>query len=379
VGFQSMDQPAGSQGHPPPPPAGAGGHEGGPPFVVSIAIVSLIAFGAGAFFVTQWESMPRVVRLLVLVASFIAAHGGAWLVLRRPGLLPEVGHALVLAGVALFGPALLITAQMFSAVGRLPDAVATWAAVAVLAAAVVPSRPPLWLALFLIFGWSFLETAAFEAAFHVPFLGAWVVCVGVALWRGWRTEVRVAAGLLTVWYGLAGLGMAINSPWPASAVAALFVLPPAALWGLASAAEARWLPGGLVTRHGALIGLLGALVTLGLARPLGIAPPTDWILPVMFGVGAVAVGLGVQLAVCGLSRDMLLIVAAVGLAVVRPWLPGLPDLIGVAAPAAWVVPMLTLVLTLGFAVWGAVAGQRFVSGAAAMATAVQAVAWAMTP
>ncbi|KJS38853.1 MAG: hypothetical protein VR70_09195, partial [Rhodospirillaceae bacterium BRH_c57] len=139
MGFQSMDQPAGSQGHPPPPPAGAGGHEGGPPFVVSIAIVSLIAFGAGAFFVTQWESMPRVVRLLVLVASFIAAHGGAWLVLRRPGLLPEVGHALVLAGVALFGPALLITAQMFSAVGRLPDAVATWAAVAVLAAAVVPS------------------------------------------------------------------------------------------------------------------------------------------------------------------------------------------------------------------------------------------------
>ncbi len=371
-----MDPSAGTQGHPLPP---SGTHEGGPPFVVSIVIVSLIAFGAGAFFVTQWESMPRVLRLLVLVGSFVAAYGGAWLVLRRPGLLPEVGHALVLAGVALFGPALMITAQMFSAVGRLPDAVAVWAAVAVLAAALVPSRPPLWLALFLIFGWSFLETAAFEAAFHFPFLGAWAVCVGVALWRGWRTEARVAAGLLTVWYGLAGLGMAVNSPWPASVVAAMFVLPPAALWGLASAAEARWLPGGMVARHSALIGLLGALVALGLARPLGIAPPSDWILPAMLGVGAVAVGLGAQLSVCGPSRDMVLIVAAVGLAVARPWLPGLPHLIGVAPPAAWVVPLLTMMLTLGFAVWGAVAGQRFVTGAAAMATAVQAVAWAMTP
>lgn len=380
MGFQSMDDPIGTQGPLSGPRSGrVSPGEGGVPFVAAVIIVSLIAFAAGAFFVTQWESMPRLMRLGVLVGGLVVAHGGAWVVLRRPGLVPEVGHALLLAGVALFGPAALITAQMFSAVGRLPDAVAVWAVISLAAAAAVPSRPPLWLALFLALGWSFLEIAAFEAALHVAFLPLWAACVAVALWRDWRTEVRVAAGLLTVWYGLAGLGMAVNSPWPASAVAALFVLPPAALWGLASAGEARMLPGALTARHGALIALLGALLALGLAQPLGIAPPGGWMVPALLAAAAVLVGLGAQLAVCGPSRDMVLVVLVVLLALVRPWLPGLPGLIGVLPPAAWVVPVLTFVLTLGFAAWGVSAGQRFVSGAAGLAAAIQGVAWVMAP
>ncbi|MFA7431800.1 MAG: DUF2157 domain-containing protein, partial [Rhodospirillaceae bacterium] len=265
--------------------------EGGLPFIAAVVIVSLIAFGAGAFFVTQWEGMPRLLRLGVLMGGFILCYSGAWLVLRRPGLVPEVGHALILAGVALFGPAVLMTAQMFSVVGRLPDALALWGGVALLAAALVPSRAPLWLALFLALGWSFLEISAFEAAVHAPFLAAWLACVAVAMWRGWRAEVRVAGGLLTVWYGLAGLAMAVNSPWSASAVAALFVLPPAALWGLASAGEARMLPGAVVVRHGALIGLLGALMALGLAHPLDIAPPAGWVFAAVVAAVAVVVGL----------------------------------------------------------------------------------------
>ncbi|MFA7431608.1 MAG: hypothetical protein WCZ23_15725, partial [Rhodospirillaceae bacterium] len=94
---------------------------------------------------------------------------------------------------------------------------------------------------------------------------------------------------------------------------------------------------------------------------------------------AVVVGLAAQAAVCGLSRDMVLIVAASVLALARPWLPGLPGLLGIMPPAQWVVPALSLVLTLGFAAWGAAAGQRFVTGTASMAAAIQGVAWAMTP
>jgi hypothetical protein len=248
-----------------------------------------------------------------------------------------------------------------------------------LAAALVPSRSPLWLALFLALGWSFLEIAAFEAAVHPPFLAAWLACVAVAMWRGWRAEVRVAAGILTVWYGLAGLAMAVNSLWPASAVAALFVLPPAALWGLASAGEARMLPGAVVARHGALIGMLGALVALGLADPVGVAPPSGWLFPALLAAAAVIVGMAAQAAVCGLSRDMVLIAAVAALALARPWLPGLPGLLGVLPPAPWVVPALSVLLTLGFGAWGAAAGQRFVTGTAGMAAAIQGVAWAMTP
>lgn len=360
-----------------PPQAAQAIAEGGVPFTVAVIVVSLLAFGAGAFFVTQWESTPRMLRLGVFIGAFVAAYGGAWVVLRRRGLVPEVGHALVLSAVGLFGPALLITAQMFSAVGRLPDAVAVWMAMSLLAAAVVPSRPPLWLALFLAVVWSFLEIAAFEAPLHLLFLPAWGGCVVVALWRGWRMEVRVAAALLTLWYGLAGLGMAVNSPWSASAVAALFVLPPAALWGLASAGRMRRLAGAVVARHGAVIGVLGALTALGLVPPLGIAPPAGWLVPALVGLVCVAIGMAVQLSVCGPSRDMVLIAAAALLAVARPWLPGLPALIGVPAPAAWVVPALTLLLAVGFAVWGLISGQRFVAGAASMAAAVQGVAWAM--
>lgn len=377
MGFQSMEHQVGPRGS--TPPAAQAIAEGGVPFVVAVIVVSLLAFGAGAFFVTQWEAMPRLLRLGVLMGAFVAAYGGAWVVLRRPGLLPEVGHALVLSAIGLFGPALLITAQMFSAVGRLPDAVAVWMTISLLGAALVPSRPPLWLALFLALVWSFLEIAAYEAPLHLPFLIAWGACVAVALWRGWRMEVRVAAVLLTVWYGLAGLGMAVNSPWPASAVAAFLVLPPAALWGLASAGRARGVPGAEVARHGALIGLLGALTALGLARPMGIAPPAAWLVPAIAGAACALAGLVVQMVVRGPSRDMPLIVAAVALALVRPWLPGLPDLLGVAPPAAWVVPALTIALAVGFAVWGMAAGQRFVAGAASMAAAIQGVAWAMTP
>lgn len=382
MGFQSMDHQTGTVTPRPSPGSSSTGvaiAEGGVAFVVAVIVVSLIAFGAGAFFVTQWDSMPRLLRLAVLMAAFVAAYGGAWVALRRPGLLPEVGHALVLGAVSLFGPALLITAQMFSAVGRLPDAVALWMGVCLLAAAFVPSRPPLWLALLLAVGWSFLEIAAFEAPLHLPFLAAWMVAVAVALWRGWRMEVRVAAVLLTAWYGLAGLGMAVNSPWTASVVAALFVLPPAALWGLASAGRARGVPGAEVTRHGALIAMLGALMALGLATPIGLVPPAGWVVPALVAAAAVLVGLAVQLAVCGPSADMPLTLGAVLLALARPWLPGLPDLIGMPPPAAWVVPVLTIAVAVGFALWGALGSHRFVTGAASMAAAIQAVAWAMVP
>lgn len=383
-GFPTMDHRQGLPAAPSSSPRSAAALvEAGFPLAAALVILALLALTASAYLVTEWDGLSRLARLGVFLAGFAVAYGGAWVMLCRAVSLPELGHALVLIGVGLFGPAVLVTVQMFAVVGRLSDVVAVWAGLALLAAVVVPSRPPLWLALLLTLLWSFLETTAFEHPLPIAFLAGWTVCVGVALHRRWVVEVRVAAGVLAVWYGLAGVGLAVNTPWPASAVASLLVLPPAALWGMAAAGEARMLPGARTARHGAFLALLGTLVVLALAPAVGIVPPAGWLLPAVLAALAVVVGLSVQAVVCGPSHDMPLIGAAVILALVRLWLPGLPDLLphappwGAGPPPEWVLPVVVLALFVAFAAWGVRVRRRFVTGAAGTAITVLALGWGL--
>ena len=69
--------------------------------VLAVLGAALLAFGVMMFVGANWQEMPRLARLALLVGSMWVAYGlAAWLYVRNH---PAFGHAAVLLGSAIFG------------------------------------------------------------------------------------------------------------------------------------------------------------------------------------------------------------------------------------------------------------------------------------
>jgi uncharacterized membrane protein len=104
----------------------------------------------------------------------------------------------VLGGITAYGAGIMLIAQMYHMEGSPPDAVLYWALGALLAAALLQSRPALAAAFVLIVVWSGWERILSETA-HWGFLPIWVAAVAVAVWMAWRPGLHLAALSLAVW------------------------------------------------------------------------------------------------------------------------------------------------------------------------------------
>src|SRR5690606_18866048 len=130
----------------------------------------LIGFAVMSFVAANWQSMPKLARIIMLLAGMAGSYGLA-------GVLASRGQrafadAAVLAGVGIFGAAIMLIAQMYHMEGHPPDAVLVWGAGALLAGAGLRSRPTLGLAMLLSGLWAGWETALSNAVFW-PFLLGW--------------------------------------------------------------------------------------------------------------------------------------------------------------------------------------------------------------
>ncbi len=168
----------------------------GLPTTLAVLGAVLIGFAAMSFVAANWQEMPRVARLGLLLAGLWACYGLAgWLLARG---LDGFGHAAVLAGVGLFGAGIMLIAQMYHIDGNPPDAVLTWAAGALVAGVLLRSNPALALAMLLVGLWSGWQTGLSEAV-HWPFLIGWSAVAAALLWRRWRPGLHLSALVLSVW------------------------------------------------------------------------------------------------------------------------------------------------------------------------------------
>ena len=167
------------------------------------AILGAILFGCAiiSFVAAHWSAMSKLARLSLLLAALWGSYGAvAWLFARR---LDAFAHAAVLIGIAVFGGAIMLIAQMYHMEGNPPDAVLFWALGALLAAVAVRSAPALAATFLLAVVWTWMERSLSSSA-HWPFLVVWGAATAAALWLRWRPGLHVATLALIAW--LVGLG-----------------------------------------------------------------------------------------------------------------------------------------------------------------------------
>jgi len=89
------------------------------PMIQALTVIGSVLIGAGVLLLVgaNWENMPPIPRLLLLLLATGAAYlGGFWLG-REPGHYPGVGNAFILLGSILFGTGIFLVAQSFQITG----------------------------------------------------------------------------------------------------------------------------------------------------------------------------------------------------------------------------------------------------------------------
>lgn len=151
----------------------------------------LLALAALSFVAANWADMPRLARFALILAALWAALGGSGEAFRRAN--PALGHALALVGAALFGAAIMLTAQTFNISAFRNTGILIWSLGALAVAVAIPSRPVLALSVLLGGSWMILETInPLTSRIVWGFVPLWLIMGAFAV----RAESRLAANLL---------------------------------------------------------------------------------------------------------------------------------------------------------------------------------------
>jgi uncharacterized membrane protein len=173
----------------------------------ALAILSavLIGFAVMSFVASNWQEMPRILRLGLLLAALWTAYGLAgWFAQRS---MSGFAHAAVLLGVGIFGASIMLISQMYHMDGNPSDAVLLWAAGTLLAGVVLRSNPALALAMILVVVWGVMEAFRLDRVFW-PFLGPWALVSAAYYWQRWRPGIHLSGLALTGF--LVSLGYRLN-------------------------------------------------------------------------------------------------------------------------------------------------------------------------
>jgi uncharacterized membrane protein len=162
--------------------------------ILAILAAVLIGFAAMSFVAANWQDMPRVFRVGLLLASLWVSYGLAGALARRA--LSGFAHAAILLGVAIFGASIMLISQMYHMDGNPPDAVLTWAGGALLAGVLLGSDPALAFAMVLVAVWGGWEETQREEVYW-PFLAPWALVSAAFYWRRWRPGLHLSGLALT--------------------------------------------------------------------------------------------------------------------------------------------------------------------------------------
>ena len=209
--------------------------------LVLLAII-LIGFAAITFVAANWEDMPRLGRLSLLMI----AVWGFWI---AAIILRQKGHGwfaetCVLGACCTFGAAIMLVSQMYHIQGSPAGAVSYWAFGTLIAAGFSRSVPALCLAIILWGLWPWMDLELFRNTFSArPMFAVWMaVCVGLALWMQSRMSAHLIALATLGWIGLNTIQMMERNDHAAFLVVLMICFPVTSilLW---SNAKGRFLRG----------------------------------------------------------------------------------------------------------------------------------------
>lgn len=156
--------------------------------LLGLGILSLVA--------ANWQTLPELVRLAILLATLLAAYGAGELALRR-GQRP-LGIALLGVGLLSFGAGIVLTGQMYHLVSHSVRALLVWATAGLALTWLYRSRFLYLLTLIILGGAQWYSVEEFQAYSFGGWRCWWAgrACTGFATpttywagpfrWPGWR-------------------------------------------------------------------------------------------------------------------------------------------------------------------------------------------------
>lgn len=160
----------------------------------------LIASSVAAFVAANWEEMPRLMKLGMILAGIIVALGiGAKLESRGSHLGAD---AATTCGTLIFAAGVALVGQMYHLPADWPAGALLVGLGALATAFLLRSNGALIVAFIALTAWSCGRWAESEGAFHAAFLVGYVPALWLALGRRARLVHHVAVLSLAVWLGL---------------------------------------------------------------------------------------------------------------------------------------------------------------------------------
>lgn len=167
----------------------SGGYHLGLANSLAILAAVLIGFAVMSFVAANWQEMPRLLRVGMLLAALWGCYVAAVLMAQRN--MTGFAHAAVLAGVGIFGGSIMLISQMYHMDGNVADFLLVWAAGAFLAGLLLRSNPSLAFAMVLVVIWGISEAVRLNQVFW-PFLLPWAVISAVFYWQRWRPGLHLS-------------------------------------------------------------------------------------------------------------------------------------------------------------------------------------------
>jgi len=205
----------------------------------------LIACAITIFIGANWQALPRVARLGILLALMWSAYGGAHILLQRERAVFAEGALLL--GSVLFGAAIMLIGQMYHINAGWPNGVLLWACGMYLAAWAAPSRSCAVLAMILFCVWSGGITIGDDWVTHTPFLLALAAMIVLARSLNFHALAHLIVLAFLAWSVANGAVLADELP---GAEFPFFI----AL--MMTLALAMWLGGAIAPQFGARFGAL---------------------------------------------------------------------------------------------------------------------------
>lgn len=163
--------------------------------VLGILASVLFGFAALSFVAAHWEDVPRLARLVLLLASIWAGYGAAgWLQTRGQ---PYLADAAILFSAGMFGASIMLISQMYHIAGNPLDGLLLWWLGTLISGVALRSNPALALTLILVCVWSSMHVAASNDV-HWPFLIGWGLVTIAFVWQRWWPGLHLSALTLTV-------------------------------------------------------------------------------------------------------------------------------------------------------------------------------------
>ena len=266
---------------------------------INIAVVVAIVGGllsAAAFLAcvaAHWIELARLLRLAILFAGILTAHGlGGWFARAGQPVLADLCAAV---GAIIFGAGIALVGQMYHLGGDFAGGMLLWSLGALATAALTGSRGALAVALVAATIWSSMRILEVREP-HFSFMVVWFIAAGLAL--AWQSRVAahlVALAALAWWIAEAlqpGIAPSFLLAYGAAMLFGAGLALAAAPWPSASSA------GGVLSNYGAFA-LAGAAIVQVIAANEGLS-----------GRGGGALSQPLWAISCGAAGAILAIVAA---------------------------------------------------------------------